>query len=144
MTVPFLPQEQDNSCLPACVRMVMAYHGILLAEKALRECCQTNNLGTTFPEAALCFSRYGLTVREISQAAWSDLEDWLADGVYPILSINLFPLQALWAAHAVIVEAATPDGVIFIDPLRGKREASRTAFEQAWSMRRNKALLITR
>jgi len=122
--------------------MVMVHLGVDCDEATLRDCCQTSWLGTAFREAALCARSYGLTVSEITDATWADLLDWSASGVYPIISINLFPLVTRWAAHAVVVESADEHEVTYLDPLAGRRTAARVAFEQAWQMRKGKALLI--
>jgi ABC-type bacteriocin/lantibiotic exporter with double-glycine peptidase domain len=124
--------------------MVLAHHGILLEEAELRACCQTTFSGTAFPNASACVRRYGLFTREIVQASWQDLQNWLIDGIYPILSVNLFPLEARWAAHAVVVETVSDDRVTYLDPLVGRRSVTKPPFAQAWHMRRSKALLITK
>ena len=144
MSLPFYQQESEESCVPACLRMVLAQYDILLAEADLRICCQTTFLGTAFPDAAACARRYGLSVKEIVQASWQELQNWLSSGIYPILSVNLFPLEARWAAHAVVVETVSDDRLIYLDPLVGRRNAAKPSFVQAWQMRRGKALLITR
>jgi ABC-type bacteriocin/lantibiotic exporter with double-glycine peptidase domain len=124
--------------------MVLAHYGIVLEEAELRACCQTTFLGTAFPDASACARRYGLFTKEIAQASWQDLQEWLANSIYPILSVNLFPLEARWAAHAVVVETVSDDRVTYLDPLIGRRDAARPPFTQAWHMRRGKALLITK
>ncbi len=143
MSLPFFFQETSESCVAACLRMVLAYWGIKENEAVLRECCQTTHLGTTFPDAAQCARGFGLQVDEVSGVTWGDLQSWLSNDIYPILSVNLFPLEARWAAHAVVVEKADGQEVVYLDPLFGRRVADRISFEQAWQMRRSKALLIS-
>ncbi len=142
MSLPFFFQETSESCVAACLRMVLAYRGIEAEEAALRECCQTTRLGTTFPDAAKCARGFGLPVDEVRDATWSDLQSWLSNDIYPILSVNLFPLEARWAAHAVVVEQADEQEIVYLDPLFGRRVTDRIPFEQAWQMRRSKAMLI--
>ncbi len=36
---PFYKQEKDNSCLPACLRMVLAAGDVFLSEQQARELC---------------------------------------------------------------------------------------------------------
>jgi ABC-type bacteriocin/lantibiotic exporter with double-glycine peptidase domain len=122
--------------------MVMAYWGIEVDEATLRACCQTDRLGTIAKDAVACARGYGFKAEEIREATWDDLNDWLTEGLYPILLLNLFPLDALWVYHAVIVETITDDRVIYLDPAQGPRTAEASAFEQAWQMNRRRAIIV--
>ncbi|MBS1253065.1 MAG: hypothetical protein MAG451_02110 [Anaerolineales bacterium] len=138
----FYPQETRLSCTPACLRMVMAHWGIEVDEATLRECCKTDGLGTVARDAVACTRRYGLRAEELRKATWDDLRRWLADGLYPILLVNLFPLDALWVFHAVVVETVTDELVTYLDPAQGQRIAEVRAFEQAWQMNRRRAIVV--
>ncbi len=43
---PFYPQERDYSCVPACLRMVLAYNGIYESEDDLVYACCSRPDGT--------------------------------------------------------------------------------------------------
>jgi ATP-binding cassette, subfamily B, bacterial len=141
--LPFYPQETDYSCVPACLRMVMASLGIQVDEATLRVCCETDPKGTASTATILCALSYGLYAFETSNASWSELVHWIEQNVYPIVYINLFPLDMVWGLHAVVVEAITKDTVIFLDPLVGRRQATLAPFEQAWQMSRQRMIVVT-
>ncbi len=144
MTPPFYPQETGESCVPACIRMVLAYWGVELTESYLRDCCLTTSLGTSFIDAASCIRQLDLKADSITNATISDLRLWLVDGYFPVVSLNLFPLTTKWAAHAVVVVAVGESTVTYLDPLWGQRTSDLVPFEQAWQMRRGKALLVNK
>ena len=121
----------------------MAHLGIQVDEATLRACCETDRKGTTPTATINCALSYGLQAFETSNASWPDLMHWVGQNFYPIVYINLFPLDALWGLHAVIVESITKDKVIFLDPLVGRRQAAIAAFEQAWQMNRRRMIVIT-
>lgn len=123
--------------------MVLAYWGVEVDESELYKCCGSDFLGTTARSAADCASTYGFVTQAIRNAAWSDLEMWLSKNIYPILFVNLFPIDSLWVYHAVIVEAINEETVQFLDPAQGRRQAHLMAFEQAWQMNKQQAILIT-
>lgn len=139
----FYPQETDYSCVPACLRMVMANLGIQVDEATLRTCCQTDPKGTASTAMVLCALSYGLQAFETSNASWSELVHWVEQNVYPIVYLNLFPLDMMWGLHAVIVEAITKDTIVFLDPIVGRRQAAIALFEQAWQMGRQRMMMIT-
>jgi ABC-type bacteriocin/lantibiotic exporter with double-glycine peptidase domain len=41
LNVPFIPQDQSHTCLPACVRMVLAFHGFDHSEAELAQAFKT-------------------------------------------------------------------------------------------------------
>jgi ABC-type bacteriocin/lantibiotic exporter with double-glycine peptidase domain len=53
LSVPLLPQEHPWTCLPACIRMVLAYRGKLLDEAEIAAACGTVPLRGTQPERAI-------------------------------------------------------------------------------------------
>jgi predicted double-glycine peptidase len=58
------------------------------------------------------------------------------------VSLNLYPIETRWSFHAVVIKSVSETNVVYLDPLSGNKQANQTAFEQAWQMRRGKALLI--
>lgn len=68
MSLQFFHQETSESCVPACLRMVLVYWGIEVEEATLRICCQTNRFGSTFAETAVCVQSYGLIAHTVTAA----------------------------------------------------------------------------
>lgn len=141
---PFIEQESEESCLPACLRMMLAHWGVAVDEAALRECCQTTWFGSRLEDVVACAQTHGLQAELREGAAWADLLGWLAQGYFPIVTLNLLPLAGRVAMHAVIVIVATQRRVTYLDPELGQRRAARKALEQAWQMRGGRALLLAR
>lgn len=121
----------------------MAHWSIVINEPELRKCCRTDMLGTTAHDAAECAQRYGFHAKALRNAHWNDLVSWYASGLYPILFVNLFPLDTLWVYHAVVIETFEENSVSYIDPTRGRRSATVEAFEQAWQMNKGQAVIIS-
>ena len=46
LKIPHYEQELNNSCLPACARMVLAYFGIEKSEQSIRILLKTKPAGT--------------------------------------------------------------------------------------------------
>ena len=120
----------------------MAYWGITVDEITLRHCCHTDKLGTTTKATVECARHYGLQATEISNATWTELLGWLAEGIYPIVFVNLFPIDALWSYHAVVVEEVVYETVTLLDPLVGRRQVVTAAFEQAWQLHKRRVVVI--
>lgn len=131
---PFYKQEKDNSCLPTCLRMVLAARTVFLSEQQVRELCgwhpqySTTSTGVVAAARALGFLQssedYGLRLH--------DLRDALRRGIFPIVGVDLQPYGSL-GQHAQVVVSVSTRGVILQDPLLGQFTASLFVFEQAWS-----------
>ena len=131
---PFYKQEKDSSCLPACLRMVLAARNVLLSERQLRELCgwhpsrSTTSAGVVAAARALGF----LHSREDDGLRLHDLRDALRAGLFPIVGVDLQP-YGLMGQHAQVVVSVSTRGVMLQDPLLGQFTASLFVFEQAWS-----------
>ena len=122
--------------------MVMAHWGFDTDEATLRLYCKTDLLGTSAKDAVACAKHFGFDAIEVRGASFSNLGEWLTKGFYPILLLNLFPLDALWVSHAVVLEHVSDERVVYLDPAQGRRTANLIAFEQAWQMGKNRAILV--
>jgi len=121
----------------------MAYWGIEIDEATLCTCCQTDWSGTAAKAAVACVGRLGLKADEVHGATIDNLSGWLGNGIFPIVYLNLFPLDALWVQHAIVVEGVTNEAIAYLDPAQGKRMAHPLAFEQAWQMQKRRAIIIS-
>ena len=131
---PFYKQEKDNSCLPACLRMVLAARSVFLSEQQVRELCgwhpqrATTSTATVAAARALGF----LQAREDYELRLYDLRDALRKNMFPIVGIDLQP-YGLMGQHAQVVVSVSARGVTLQDPLLGQFTTSLFVFEQAWS-----------
>ena len=122
--------------------MILADVGILVDEETLRNCCNTDRLGTTAQDTVSCVERYGLKARSVTEYNLSQLQGWLNDDHYLIIYLNLYPLDAIWVTHAVVVEVMDEEYVTIMDPMQGRRDELLPAFAQAWQMARGQGILV--
>lgn len=131
---PFYKQETADSCLPACLRMVLAERGRMMTEAQLRKRCRCKPLiGTLSSDAVAAAIQLGFTDSEESQSLrLRDLRDVLREGIYPIVGVNLRHLRGFWAPHALVVVAVTSSLVRVHDPMDKRLPLSHSLFEAAW------------
>jgi ABC-type bacteriocin/lantibiotic exporter with double-glycine peptidase domain len=122
--------------------MVLAHWGIIVDEAALRECCRTATVGTRADDVVACAGSYGFDAQHVRDCNLGDLRRWLATDALPIILLNVFPIDLVWRMHAVVVTGLEGNAVQFLDPVQGQRTAELAAFEQAWQMNLNRAILI--
>src|SRR5437870_10372961 len=98
----FHKQETRYSCVPACLRMVLGSFGVDLAESELRDRCDTTPFDGTNALKAIDAARelgfpgiakYTLTLEE--------LRTLVADGHYPIIFVDLRPIDGIRDIHAL-------------------------------------------
>jgi ABC-type bacteriocin/lantibiotic exporter with double-glycine peptidase domain len=123
--------------------MVLAHLGTDVDETALQECCRTTTAGTRADDVVACARGHGFDAEHIRGGDLDDLRRWLGSGVAPIAMLNVFPIDYVWRMHAVVVTGIGRDTVRIIDPAHGPRTVGLTAFEQAWQMNLNRAILIS-
>lgn len=131
---PFYKQEKDNSCLPACLRMILAAHEINLSEKEVRDLCDWNpRTATTSTNVVAAARALGfLHSREDYGLRLHDLRDVLRHRIFPIVGIDLQP-YGLFGQHAQVVVSVNSRQVTLQDPLLGQFNSSLLVFEEAWS-----------
>jgi uncharacterized protein YvpB len=62
--------------------------------------------------------------------------------LYPIVFVNLLPIDGVNEPHAVVVTAIDDNNVNICDPLKGERLLPRSTFDTAWAMMKNLAILV--
>ena len=141
---PLLPQETAESCLPACLRMVLAAHGVEVSEARLRRLCRCRLNWGTEPEAAIRAAQqlgFRRSVVEYHLNLYY-LRDYLALGLFPIVGVSLRPLRGLIADHAQVVVRITGKRVSVLDPLFGEWHLRPEVFEAAWALTGYLTLII--
>lgn len=132
---PFYAQETPDSCLPACLRMVLAASGRRYSERHLRRICHCQPmLGTLSTEVVQAAQQLGFAASiEDRSLRLHDLRDALRENVYPIVGVNLRRLRGSWSAHAQVVVEITSSLVRVHDPLLGRLRLKTHTFEAAWA-----------
>jgi ABC-type bacteriocin/lantibiotic exporter with double-glycine peptidase domain len=148
--IPFFPQERAESCVPACLRMVLAYYDIQRSEDEIYSCCQTDPDGTLPTAAARCAQSLGLEASALRLPSLEALQERMTTlDVVPIVFVNLAPLLGLNVIHAVIIENTdvATRSVRVLDPSyppAGRREWTLDLFEVGWRLARYQTILIMR
>ncbi|MEW5767288.1 MAG: cysteine peptidase family C39 domain-containing protein [bacterium] len=137
----FRRQEKPSSCAVACLRMILSFYGIEEDEKTLRNRCGTTELGTYAQNIAACAQDFGFQASAASLDV-ARLKDLLRRGIFPIVYVNVFPLEQIFCTHAMVIEHITESEVLVLDPMDGRRLLSIKKFQKAWEMTGHLAIVI--
>jgi ABC-type bacteriocin/lantibiotic exporter with double-glycine peptidase domain len=141
--LPFYKQEKPYSCVPACLRIVLAAQGQMVSESELRERCDCTFLGTEAVKAVDALRTMGFSNSNKCTLKIAELIAKLNVGLlYPIVFVNLLPIDGINDPHAIVVAAIDEDEVLVSDPLQGERLLPRSTFDTAWAMMRNLTILV--
>lgn len=138
----FHKQETPDSCVPACLRMVLMTMGLEVSEAELRERCDCTVFGTDAFMAVDALRGLGLERSRKATGSMSGLIMELSTGQLPIVFVNLLPIDGVKVSHAMIVMDIQETGVHVCDPRLGERMISRVAFEAGWVMTRGLVILV--
>lgn len=135
---PYFQQAYPFSCVPACLKMVLASLGCDISEAELRslsECDETGTSPSKAVEAAIqCgFDAYqaNLTIEELTEI--------IAEKLTPVVFIRFS--TAVNYSHAIVVYQITSKEVYALDPSEiGERKIKITEFTEIWS--RGLAIII--
>ncbi|MGH7596445.1 MAG: cysteine peptidase family C39 domain-containing protein [bacterium] len=141
-----LPQETENSCLPACIRIVLRYLGYDFAESEIRTACETTHSGTGHEQAAAGIFRLGFNATKLENAPLGMIDKFLRQSkpVIALLHVSHLPYtRQQTGLHAVVVNGSENDYISFIDPARGEEiEIDLDTFLAAWDERGRLGLVI--
>jgi ABC-type bacteriocin/lantibiotic exporter with double-glycine peptidase domain len=134
LSIPALKQSRAGRCLPACVRMVLAFLGDERSEDALARVLKTRPFDTQASNVRLLAS-YGYTVT-YGETSFSQLREFVQEGIPPIVFIQTGALD-YWSEnvnHAVVLIGCDDDHVAILDPAFDAPQAVPiTTFLLAWS-----------
>lgn len=117
-------QENPTTCIPACVRMVLEYHGLILSEEALIDDMGFRLDPPGLEEAVRKVCKAYRAIGKLEYGTRHDLARVFKSGVPLIASVNVEGLD--WGAdypgfkHCVVVVGFEGDDVVFFDPWTGK------------------------
>jgi ABC-type bacteriocin/lantibiotic exporter with double-glycine peptidase domain len=139
LQIPHLPQtnpQSYNSCVPAAVRMVLAFHGVILGEEELCRLLETQPVGTSVLNVLLLTQHVSECHVEVISASFDDLVRWLQENVPPIVFVSTAPLH-YWQAkclHALVVVGIEEQSVWVHDPALATAPTAipRDEFLAAW------------
>jgi len=125
--------------------MVLAALGRPMAEDLLRVLTDCSPLGTDAFQLVGAARQLGFPAsRKYTLASLEDLATMRAEGHFPIVYVDLWPLHGGLSgqSHAMVVIALDPTDVTVLDPLHGERRLPREDFQAAWSAMRYLTIVI--
>lgn len=137
----FHRQEKVYSCAVACLKMIMAYFGKNIGEGELRKLCNTTEQGTFADDIVLCAKKLGFKA-EKKYLSINEMRELVRKNIFPIIYVNTYFLNNVFATHAIVVEEFMDDEVVIIDPLEGRRVLPIELVEKIWDICNNLAILI--
>lgn len=125
--------------------MVLAGLGHSLSEAEIRHRCGYEAAGMQLGKIANGLRDLPLFVEYQIDGGLDDLIDLVRAGVFPIVALDLRPVEGRDAFHAVVVVEVTSDQVVVHDPLqeKGARTIGRSTFDAAWRAADREAVIIT-
>ncbi len=142
--LPFYKQETPDSCVPACLRMVLAGLGLEITEAELRELCDCTFEGTSALKAVDAARALGFSQSSKQTLTMAELEAIVNDGHTPIVFVEMELINGVYQVHALAVTNITPFSVQVLDPVIGERMIPRQVFQFAWQTRHHLAILVER
>jgi ABC-type bacteriocin/lantibiotic exporter with double-glycine peptidase domain len=124
--------------------MVLAACGLHLTEEEIRTRCKQTVVGLTLRDVPTSISDLPVTATVHADWGIDDLRDETRKSHYPIIGIDLRPIDGRFAYHAVVIAKVESDKITVHDPEPGKglREMNTTAFGVAWKGAGQQVLLI--
>ena len=124
--------------------MVLASFGLEIDEARLRVLCDCTVFGTEALQAVDAVRSLGFARTTKQTFSMEDLTRHVGGGSFPVVFVNMLPVDGQRYAHAVVILDVTPTQVTVYDPLHGERTFPSVTFITAWAMMHNLAILIQR
>ena len=138
----FYKQETRYSCVPACLRIVLSAYSIYIPESELRKLCDCTPFGTNALNAVDALRQLGFPKTAKHNLTTDELDAVIANEIYPVVFIDLSPIDGIRNAHAVVIIETDQVQMRVYDPLQGERLIPRDTFLQAWALMHNMTILI--
>ena len=122
--------------------MALLGYGVDVAESELRTLSDCTPFGTEALRAVDAARKLGFARTAKYTLTINELQHEIERGLYPIVYVNLLPLDGIKGAHAFVAIAQREDSITVYDPLRGERALTISAFSTAWAAMRNLAILV--
>jgi ABC-type bacteriocin/lantibiotic exporter with double-glycine peptidase domain len=120
--------------------MVLDFHGLRESEQALRRLCKTKPSGTHPINVVSAARALGL-ISEIQISDLTTLAKLLKEKLPPIVTI-FDEQEDVMISHALVVKNVDKQYVEVLDPEKGIRKLTRTAFETLWTATGRVAIVV--
>ena len=129
---PYFPQAYPFSCVPACLRMILAAFNFEISEPELRSLCKCDETGTTPSNAVKAAKECGFNSYK-ANLTFDELKEEISVNNLAIVFLRL-PVTEDFSNHAVIVFKITKGKVLVLDPAEiREREFDINSFVENWS-----------
>lgn len=148
LKIPHYEQELNNSCLPACVRMVLAYFGIEKSEQSVRILLKTKPAGTN-PINLTNLKNWDINAI-LSSSNLDELQNYLLQE-HPTIALLWTGILSYWDSnkyldylHAVVVVGYDKENILVNDPAFSNypKTIPTDEFLEAWSYSQQMLILI--
>ena len=140
----FYRQETPDSCVPTCLRMVLAGFEMYYSEAELCKMCDCTMFGTEAFQAVKAARNLGCLKTNKYNLPLKDLVTLLLHELYPIVYVELQPIDQTFGTHAMVVLSIDEMTVNVLDPMVGEREFKRSLFEAAWAFTKGLTIVVDR
>jgi Peptidase C39 family len=110
--------------------------------RPLRQLCDCTPFGTEALKAVDAVRNLGFSRTAKCTLTTDELFAQLEANLYPIVFVNLLPVDGVKVAHTMIIVALAEEMVTVYDPLQGERNLLRSTFDTAWAMMHNLTILV--
>lgn len=122
--------------------MVLSSFGLDLSEADLRVRCDCTGFGTEALKAIDAVRQLGFAKTTKHTLTLIELEMVIANGLWPIVFVDLRPIDGIYQPHALVVIRIGASEVEVYDPVKGAMLLPRQTFIVAWAMRHNLAIIV--
>jgi ABC-type bacteriocin/lantibiotic exporter with double-glycine peptidase domain len=122
--------------------MVLSHFNLSVSEGELRARCDCTIFGADAPYLVDVARQLGFDKTDIQNLTPDELQTILDEGRYPIVYVNLVPIDGIEGTHALVALEIGDDVVSVYDPDQGERLLSISAFFKAWELKSNLAIIV--
>jgi ABC-type bacteriocin/lantibiotic exporter with double-glycine peptidase domain len=122
--------------------MVLSHFNLSVSEAELRARCDCTIFGADAPLVVDVARQLGFNKTDIQNLSPDELQTILDEGRYPIVYVNLLPIDGREGAHALVALEIEDDAVAVYDPDQGERLLPLGAFFKAWELQCNLAIIV--
>jgi ABC-type bacteriocin/lantibiotic exporter with double-glycine peptidase domain len=122
--------------------MVLSHFNLSVSEAELRARCDCTIFGADAPYVVDMARQLGFNKTDIRNLSPDELRTVIAEGHYPIVYVNLLPIDGREGTQALVALEIENDAVTVYDPDQGERLLPIDAFFKAWDLKRNLAIIV--
>ena len=122
--------------------MVLLAFGQDIPEAELQHLCDCTFVGTDALKAVDTARKLGFPGTAKHNLTLKDLAAIVADGYFPIVYVEMSPINGIYEPHAFVVTGVNDFSVEVLDPAFGEDILPHSVFDTAWALRRRLTIII--